>query len=546
MQCADLFRGMVPGFGLARPDRRGWAGMVLTGGLAALAAALFLPHQSIWIDETTQLTGLSLGPVEALRWLTGSELGDSGVPSDRMPPLSYWVGWLWTQAFGLGESPMRWLGVGCAAGATMLVFSAAAFAFGRPVGWLAGSLMALSPNVATTAVEIRAYPLFLLTSAGAIRSMLLITSLESPGGVQLWISLAAWLIAGLYTHFFGVVFAGAVLTGLLTHAVIVHRPLWPVILLGAAVVVSALGLAPFVMASVNASEGGHAGLTDAIHMLYRLLAHAAMTAVPGIRALALAAAPVAVVAALPLPRERRAPWLALAVVLVAGLSVSIIASFLFSGFTATKSVYAIWALPTLFVLLAASATAQAPRRRLIGISAALVLLMCEAIAIAILWRRGDYFAHGPQRRIQQIIDTLGRSTAVVHAEPVSDYGFVYVPLRYVNGPQLPQFVESSDKARPGVLGSSGSGWAPASKWLDPTDSRWREQLAGYSHLVVVQSRTERADEIANQLRHGDRPLGYSRLLAAIDGSGQWTRRGHQVFVAFVASEVTVFDRVERR
>ena len=36
---------------------------------AAVAAGLFLPHQALWIDETTQLSGLSLRPAGLLHWL---------------------------------------------------------------------------------------------------------------------------------------------------------------------------------------------------------------------------------------------------------------------------------------------------------------------------------------------------------------------------------------------------------------------------------------------------------------------------------------------
>ena len=77
------------------------AGMVGTAGMAALAAARFLPHQTLWIDEVTQMAGLGLGPIGVVRWLLHPTLTDLGVPSDRMPPLSYWLGWLWAQAFGL-------------------------------------------------------------------------------------------------------------------------------------------------------------------------------------------------------------------------------------------------------------------------------------------------------------------------------------------------------------------------------------------------------------------------------------------------------------
>lgn len=75
--------------------------------VAVASAAAFLPHQTLWTDEAAQLNGLTLGPVEVVRWLTDRVQYDFGTPDDRMPPLSYWLGWAWSRAFGLSEMPMR-------------------------------------------------------------------------------------------------------------------------------------------------------------------------------------------------------------------------------------------------------------------------------------------------------------------------------------------------------------------------------------------------------------------------------------------------------
>ena len=58
--------------------------------VAVLAAGLFLPHQALWIDETTQMAGLTLSPRHLVQWLANPASHDFGVPGDRMPPLSYW------------------------------------------------------------------------------------------------------------------------------------------------------------------------------------------------------------------------------------------------------------------------------------------------------------------------------------------------------------------------------------------------------------------------------------------------------------------------
>src|SRR3954453_7610835 len=135
------------------------AAVCLAAGM--MAASLFLPHEGLWIDEAAQLSGLSLGPVEVVNWLTGRSHHDFGVPDDRMPPLSYWMQWLWSRLFGLEERPLRWFGVMCVGAAVSLVFEAARRAWGLGAGVAAGILLGLSPNVVVQAVDIRAYPLFL-------------------------------------------------------------------------------------------------------------------------------------------------------------------------------------------------------------------------------------------------------------------------------------------------------------------------------------------------------------------------------------------------
>ena len=68
--------------------------------LFAIVAFHFALQQSVWTDEATQLSGLSLSFLDQLRWLSGRLPQAFSVPPDRTPPLSYWLGSLWTSAFG--------------------------------------------------------------------------------------------------------------------------------------------------------------------------------------------------------------------------------------------------------------------------------------------------------------------------------------------------------------------------------------------------------------------------------------------------------------
>src|SRR5271154_5007367 len=103
--------------------------MLACVSLSILAAMAFLRWQSIWIDETTQLGGLTLGPIGLTHWLAGRP-EPFLLQSDRMPPISYWADWGWMQLFGSGVQSLRTFGVVCVAGAVSISFCAARRASG--------------------------------------------------------------------------------------------------------------------------------------------------------------------------------------------------------------------------------------------------------------------------------------------------------------------------------------------------------------------------------------------------------------------------------
>ena len=145
-----------------------WVCLVGVVAPFVLAASAFLPHQTLWSDETVQMSGLELGPTRVVWWLVGAENPDFDQYPDRTPPLSYWLGWGWSRIFGLSETSMRWFGVTCVTIAVALVYESGRRAYGVAIGTTAGLIFGLSPQVIIMAVEIRAYPLFLLWSASAL------------------------------------------------------------------------------------------------------------------------------------------------------------------------------------------------------------------------------------------------------------------------------------------------------------------------------------------------------------------------------------------
>lgn len=529
----------VSTFGLGIPSAGDRAKAVATTVtvmiVTVVAAGLFLPHQAVWVDESTQLSGLTLSPAALLHWLVHPASHDFGVPPDRMPPLSYWLQWVWSRLFGLNERSLRWFGVLCTAGAAGLVSSAGRRAFGARAGLFAGLFVALSPNVCLTAVEIRAYPLFLLATSGALRALVvLLDSPDWPARRRSWLALAAWLVFGMYVHFYGALFAGVVTIGLAIDGLRKQRSLRPVMLLAGVLAIGLGGLVPFAMASVSISSGTIARdrVREVAQLIYRLVAHPAMAVFPAVVAMAFGAAAVLLIAGWRTPSRSSGLLRFLVLTLLAGIAISSAANFVAAGFTAAKVSYATWALPLVSLVLAAPLASSSGRWSRIALIAALIFVACEGAGVAELAWNGEYFVHGPERHLQQVLHDLGpQRVAVIHADPLDGYGFAYFPLRFENGPAFRQFVLSDSGERP-----------PLGVPLDPTTDSWTSPLRDYSSLVVVRSRSESASEIAEQIRHGDHPFGESRLIAALEASGQWRRRQHWLFVSFVAADVTVFER----
>jgi len=331
------------------------AGALVSMAVAVIAAGRFLPHQALWIDEATQLSGLTLSPAGIVGWLTHPGSHDFGVPADRMPPLSYWLGWLWSRPFGLTETSMRWFGVVCTAGAAALVFSAARRAFGMMAGMFAALFLALSPNVCVTAVEIRAYPLFLLLAAGVARAVVVLRDARGTDGERRsFIVLGVWLVLAVYAHFFGALLAGLVVLGLAVERRLEQRPLRPALGLAAVLTLAVAGLVPFVMASAGLSaEMARDRKREVVQLVYRLIGHPALAVFPLATAAALAAAAALIVTTRRLPPGPRSTFRFFGLLVAAGIAVSAAANFLPLGFTAAKVSYATWALPLVALCLSA-------------------------------------------------------------------------------------------------------------------------------------------------------------------------------------------------
>jgi hypothetical protein len=438
--------------------------------------------------------------------------------------------------FGLTESSLRWFGVACVTLAAGFVYSGTRRAFGSWAACAAGMLFALSPNVGYYAVEIRAYPLFLLTAAGSLNAFLALLAANGRGRGH-WVALTIWLALGMFTHFFGLVNAGAVLLALLLVGWRRFDRVWPVFGAGAFLVCCGVALLPFVFgaASISGADGPSGSAPhrwgEVAQLLYRLLGHPTMQVHPVTIGLAFLSAAVLLAAGLAARRETSAPMHGILLALAAGLGVTIGASFFLRGASAAKYSYSCWTLPFLFAALGGALAAKPARLRVSATLASLLLLGCEVAATHQLWVRGDYFAHTGHQKIRRILASLPRAeTAMVH-EGVPGYSLLMFPIRYEQGAALKQLVATASRERP--FGTDG---------IDPDRPEELARLSDYRWLVVVNNRQQNASDIARQINDRDEPLGSGRLLRALERDGTWHRIDHELCVAFLASEVVVLER----
>ncbi len=485
-------------------------------------AGLFLPYQSIWIDETTQLSGLTLPPAEAAAWLAGRDPHRFGVPPDRMPPLGYWLGWMWSKVFGLTETSMRWFGAVAVAMAVFVTSAVALRAFGRVAALVTGLLLALSANVIIFGVEIRAYPLLILFAACAFASLVRF-SLAPPEREGRWlIALAASCLAAVYTHFFGAVLTGAVLCGALFVALLRRRGVGRTLLAGAATAVCSLGIIPFVLFALERTkDAAAAGAPEPIReqlarFLYRLCAHASMALSLPVVALAAASFGALAIAALA-PRVRGGRAAAgLVTALLAGGAAVLLGAFIMRSVPILAPSYNLWMAPGIALLLGSALAARGRLAPRVATIAAGILLAANLYGAVQLIRHGSAFSHGPGDRLIQLVGQHGPDRTLVVHEAGSSWAHAWFPLLYRFGEALDQRVADGD----GAIGTIGP---------------------SISAILVVRARDQGWRELVNQVRSGPSASGAGTATKALVGAG-WRNAAEEVYMSYVRADIVVLER----
>lgn len=502
-----------------------------------LFAALFARQQSIWVDETTQLSGLTLSPIESAAWLAGEDAHRFGVPPDRTPPLSYWVGWGFSQVFGLSESSMRWFGIACVALAILIVHLTAQRLWGMRAGMVAGLIIALSPNAIEFGVEIRAYPLFLLLASIGTAALCRYVIAEPTRRMTWLLVLAASGLLMSYTHFFGLVAAGALFASVLVLSILRRHGVISTLLVGGVTLLLSAGLVPFITSASDVSGDGGAvtfqlpAVGDVARYGYRSLAgHPAMTVVRPAAILASAGAGVLGLAALAPKRQLASTTWVVLLALIAGMVVILAASCFVTTFEVLRPSYSIWRMPMVALVCASALSARHGGVRKAAVCAAALAVGGSAFAAGVQVWRGDLFRHGPHESIAAIAEELDGSVQIVHESP-AQWGQAYYPLRYHFGVELTQWA--------GVEGQSGVGLV---RQLPDSDQALDVSTLDGRFVVVLRDQAQFWRDQARVLQ-GEKPTVEPGPLAArLIESDNWREARREWLAGMMAVQIIVFER----
>ena len=414
--------------------------------LFLVAAVLFSYHQNLWVDESTQLSGLSLSVVDMYYWLGGLIENPFPVPSDRMPMLSYLLGALWSSVFGVDVLHMRWLSL------SLVLLSLAMLTIyflkkQQPIVLLSSLVfLCLSSNLLINAVEIRAYALFFALSVFAVLLYVdIVLTLERGGNISTHVmALSLVLMLAINTHFFGLVLSGAMLGAYLLTCFFDRRFTMKVQYIIVVAVCLGIGIACIVLPVIASftSQGGSKASTSiiapAVKLIYRLVAHQSMMGVFVLPYIAL----LLVYGVITVSLVKRLTLVKVSLVLILGLGFGavFVANIFLSNFDALAPHYNIWMLPVVAILLGFC---------LADVDSLKVCVVLFILAVCLGWGQytlavsGEKYAHTRFDQVEQRVNeyrTQG-TMGVLYNQSMAKTWFAG---RYVFSDTINQYIATSE------------------------------------------------------------------------------------------------------
>jgi len=394
--------------------------------LFALAAMVFLCvafsfsfSQSLWVDETTQLSGIQLSIGQLYSWLSGDQNKLFLVPADRMPVLSYLIGSLWSALFGGNPLIMRWLSLFLVLMAFLLFITySIRLKYCNAIA-VALVFFALSPNLTVISVEIRAYALFFLLSSAAV--LLFVDVVRScredkPMADKL-LCLSLVLMLTINTHFFGVLLTGSLVASYCVLMLVERRFIPEINIIFYAGIAIVLGLAfayPPFEAAVFMSQGGGVdevvgfSLKPAVKLIFRLVAHQSLSQFKLLPLMALLVVYGVIIYSL--IKSPNLIKVALVLVLVFGFLAAFIANIFVSGFSPLSPSYNIWMLPFLGLLFGICVSELSTIRQVLLMLLAMIPLAFGQYNLVV---DGEKYAHTRFNEIERIVRGYGKENVSI-------------------------------------------------------------------------------------------------------------------------------------
>lgn len=167
--------------------------------------------------------------------------------------------------------------------------------------------------------------------------------------------------------------------------------------------------------------------------------------------------------------------------------------------------------------------------RRVAVVCMITLIGGELFASVQLTWHGDWFSHGPHRRLQSLLNDLGTDKVVVVHDGDLAWGQGYFPLRFDLGSEFQQYADED-------LGSG-----VRLKRLPEGEIITPDSVATDT-VVVVQMKDVGWAELAEELQAGGRTFADGPVLQWYRGSPDWAETRHEVFFSMFAADVHVFTR----
>jgi Dolichyl-phosphate-mannose-protein mannosyltransferase len=495
---------------------------------SVFAGLLFLPHQSIWVDESTQLVGLDQPLNELIPWLL-NKTSNYGVPYDRSPPVSYLIGKLWCTFFGCSITSLRVMGIVTVSVGTGFIFHTAYKNVGKWAAVASGLIFAISPNIIIMENEIRSYPLFLAFSA--IGLYLYTTLLEKITKKRLLLLILICFLT-IFTHYYGIIYSSSIFLSLF----IIHsfkrssRDLSYVALGFGFLLICSLGLIPFIMAA-HSSDVNHdtKSVVDIIKLGYRFFAHSSMTYYLIIIPLLFVSVGVVLCYCLFVKTLYRKFYAQILLPVILGLTVTVTAFFVVNSFKVTTISYSIWILPNISLLLGAGFM---PASNWLVKASSSIIILCNMFGAYFLISWGSFFSHGPSEQIAQLIKTAPINTQAVIYESESDQiGMVYFPLNFLFNNDLQQY----QFERPDL-----DGLMKELKYNSSSDLSLI--LREYEYVYVITVRKQNSKDIIKNLKYGVKVFPMGKVGNDLKKSPDWKLIQSPTYISMTSAQVYLFKK----